>query len=79
MNSNEIVGKIRKELCKIKGIKVAYLFGSVAKGTASKLSDVDVGIYLDEKLPAGSKHKTHLNAISAVDRAAGAYRKKNVC
>ena len=75
--ANKIAGKIAKELQKIKGIRAAYLFGSAAKGTMTKLSDIDVGIYLDEKLPA--THKIHLNAISAVDKAFGAYRKKNVC
>ncbi|MBI4162988.1 MAG: nucleotidyltransferase domain-containing protein [Candidatus Aenigmarchaeota archaeon] len=73
--ANKIAGKIAKELQKIKGVKAAYLFGSAAKGTMTRLSDIDVGIYMDEKLPANT-HKIHLNAITAVDRASGAYRKK---
>ena len=31
-------------------IKLAYLFGSVAKGKEGKLSDVDIAIFLDESL-----------------------------
>ena len=40
---------------KFKDIKLAYLFGSQAKGNAGKLSDYDFAVYLDEQ-EANSKN-----------------------
>ena len=42
--------KVVKFLSKQKHVKLAYLFGSVAKGKEGKLSDVDLAVFLDESL-----------------------------
>lgn len=73
---NHIEERLKKELGKIKGIRLAYLFGSAAgKQTdihgrsvkMKKLSDIDVGILLDESFES---RKAHMEAIGAVEKAA---------
>ncbi len=45
----------------------AYLYGSYAKGTANRLSDVDVAVYLDEKaVPKGNQFRARLELIGEV-------------
>jgi len=41
--------KLKKIFDKHEEILFAYLFGSMARGEAGKDSDVDIGIYIDEK------------------------------
>ncbi|WP_406676305.1 type VII toxin-antitoxin system MntA family adenylyltransferase antitoxin [Moorella sp. ACPs] len=44
--------RLREALIKREEIEFAYLFGSHARGTANKLSDVDVAVFLDKlRLP----------------------------
>ncbi len=45
-----------------KNIRLAYLFGSQAKNKAGKLSDIDIGIYLNEKVK--NKDKTCIKIIN---------------
>lgn len=47
-------------------IKSAYLFGSAAKGRTGKLSDVDIGILLDESLVKEDLLNLKLNLISEI-------------
>ncbi|NMX21371.1 nucleotidyltransferase [ANME-1 cluster archaeon GoMg4] len=42
--------KVVEFLSKQKRVKLAYLFGSVAKGKEGKLSDIDLAFFLDESL-----------------------------
>lgn len=49
---------------KQKYIRLAYLFGSVAKGKTGKLSDIDIGVYLDESLNDDERFKIRLKLIS---------------
>jgi len=42
--------KIVKVLSSKEEVLFAYLFGSAAKKKTSKLSDVDIGVYLDKSL-----------------------------
>lgn len=54
MNAAEIEAKLREFLSRNaerEGIAAAYLFGSVARGTAGPRSDVDVGILYEEDPP----------------------------
>lgn len=37
-------------------IKFAYLFGSHARGTANKLSDVDIAVFIDKSMIDEEKH-----------------------
>ncbi len=45
-------------------IKLAYLFGSVAKGKEGKLSDVDIAVFLDESLSKKEIINLQLKVIS---------------
>jgi hypothetical protein len=45
-------------------IKLAYLFGSVAKGKEGKLSDVDIAVFLDESLSKKEIFNLQLKVIS---------------
>ncbi|MBI4895232.1 MAG: nucleotidyltransferase domain-containing protein [Candidatus Aenigmarchaeota archaeon] len=49
MNKNDLE-KMQKIFARDSSIKLAYLFGSYAKGTAGKMSDLDIAVLLDEKL-----------------------------
>lgn len=40
----EDIGKIAKEIAKIKNVKAVYLFGGYAKGAQHSLSDIDICI-----------------------------------
>ncbi len=47
-------------------IRLAYLFGSVAKGKAGKLSDIDVAVLLDESLNKKQRFDLQLELISDI-------------
>lgn len=44
----------------LKGISAVYLFGSEAKGTSNRLSDVDVGILFERNQAPSFEEKTRL-------------------
>ncbi len=53
MDTSHIESRLRSLLAKnAEGIVAAYLFGSVAQGTARSTSDVDVGVLFEEAPPA---------------------------
>jgi predicted nucleotidyltransferase len=47
------------------GVVFAYLFGGVAKGDIRPLSDVDVGVYLDESMDQIGARLEALGAVTA--------------
>lgn len=47
-------------------VVVAYLFGSVAKGTARAQSDVDVAVLLDERLEPSRMAKRYLEILGRI-------------
>ena len=47
-HKEELIQKIKDALILKPEIQFAYLFGSVAKGTANKLSDIDLALYIDD-------------------------------
>lgn len=49
----------------------AYLFGSRARGDERPDSDVDVAIYLDERLDADERFRLHLRIGADLERAVG--------
>ena len=60
----EIVLKIKRELCKIKKINAAVLFGSFARGDYSaRHSDMDIMIFLDEEKKDSKLEETILKKI----------------
>ncbi|MCZ7356816.1 MAG: nucleotidyltransferase domain-containing protein [Candidatus Methanoperedens sp.] len=47
-------------------IKLAYLFGSTVRGDTGRLSDVDIGVLLDEKLSKKDRFDLELKLISEI-------------
>ncbi len=47
-------------------ITLAYLFGSTVRGDTGRLSDVDIGILLDEKLSKKDRFDLELKLISEI-------------
>ncbi|MCE8423052.1 MAG: nucleotidyltransferase domain-containing protein [Candidatus Methanoperedens sp.] len=45
---------------------LAYLFGSTARGNAGRLSDVDIGVMLDEKLSKKDSFDLEMKLISEI-------------
>ena len=54
-------------------IILAYLFGSTVRGDTGRLSDVDIGVMMDEKLPEKDRFDMELKLISEI----GTLIKKN--
>ncbi len=52
------------------GLVAVYLFGSVARGTAARASDVDVGVLLD-RAPARTFESLPLDLEGRLERAVG--------
>ncbi|WP_048082031.1 type VII toxin-antitoxin system MntA family adenylyltransferase antitoxin [Methanobacterium arcticum] len=59
--------EVKEFLQKQAHVKLAYLFGSVALQKAGKLSDIDIGIFLDESLEKKEKFKIKLKLISDLE------------
>lgn len=59
--------EVKEFLQKQAHVKLAYLFGSVALQKAGKLSDIDIGIFLDESLEKKNKFKIKLKLISDLE------------
>jgi len=47
-------------------IKLAYLFGSTVRGDTGRLSDVDIGVLLDEKISKKDRFDLELKLISEI-------------
>ncbi|PWB53716.1 MAG: nucleotidyltransferase [Candidatus Methanoperedenaceae archaeon] len=45
---------------------LAYLFGSIVRGNAGRLSDIDIGVLLDEKIPKKDRFDLELKLISDI-------------
>ena len=56
---NELTGFFSKQ----EHVKLAYLYGSAAKGKAGKLSDVDIGVLLDDQLNKKERFDLQLKLI----------------
>lgn len=64
--TNEIMDKLSRFFRGQKEVRVAYLFGSVASGKTGPLSDVDVGVFLDESLSKKKRFRLNLRLISEI-------------
>lgn len=64
--TEKIKGKVAKYFSTRDEIKFAYLFGSQAKNDAGKLSDIDIGVYLDEKIDEYKRFDIRLELIGEV-------------
>ncbi|MCD6244407.1 MAG: nucleotidyltransferase domain-containing protein [Candidatus Korarchaeota archaeon] len=59
-----IIDRIKKVLEHRDEVVFAYLFGSVAKGEAGKLSDIDIAVYLDPNLSRERMHEIFIEIAS---------------
>ncbi len=59
--------EVKEFLQKQGPVELVYLFGSVALQKAGKLSDVDIGIFLDESLDKKDRFQTKLRLISDLE------------
>lgn len=55
--------KIR-DLFNRKEVVVAYLFGSLVKREISPLSDIDIAVYLDERIPRNRQNEVHMTLLN---------------
>lgn len=55
--------KIR-DLFNRKEVVVAYLFGSLVKREISPLSDIDIAVYLDERIPGNRQNEVHMTLLN---------------
>ena len=56
--------RIVKFLGEQEHVELAYLFGSVAEGTAGKLSDIDLAVFLDKSLSKKERFDLQLKLMS---------------
>ncbi len=64
INKEELIAKLAPILSARPEILFAYLFGSVAKGTAGKISDVDVAVFLDPTVELCEEGFGYLSALT---------------
>lgn len=57
------INEVKKFLENHGDVKLAYLFGSYAKGKEGPLSDVDIAVLLDERLTESKRFKLRLKLI----------------
>ena len=69
-----LVGKLRAFFKRQNDVQFAYLFGSNANGTAGKLSDVDVAVYLKPSISKKEYLTIKLRLISDLVQACGTDR-----
>lgn len=66
MDIQEIEDKLSKYFSTRNEIGFAYLFGSEAKNEAGKLSDIDIAVYLNERLSEYERFDIRLELIGEV-------------
>jgi len=70
----QVLGRLREVLPSVLAeypVDVAYVFGSVARGTATLFSDVDVALVLTESLPPYERLNLELEIEAALEDASG--------
>ncbi|KKG31727.1 type VII toxin-antitoxin system MntA family adenylyltransferase antitoxin [Methanosarcina mazei] len=50
LNLQQLEQRLRDFLSVVKGVKLAYLFGSTARGESNCLSDIDIAVLFDDAL-----------------------------
>jgi len=65
---NQYIDLLKQFFEKKSYIKVAYLFGSQAEEKASPLSDVDIGVLIDEKMGKEQRLELKLELISELSK-----------
>lgn len=75
MITKEIRDKVAEYFSSRTDIKFAYLFGSQAKNNTGRLSDIDIAVYLDERL---NEHKRFNVRLGLIGEAARLLRNDNI-
>lgn len=65
------IDEVKKFIEKQDQIRFAYLFGSHARGGEGPLSDVDIAVYLDEKLNESERFDLRLRLIGDISAILG--------
>lgn len=68
--TSALVARLRDALASVDGVRVAYLFGSRARGNARADSDIDVAVEFDRALDATARHDAYLDVIARAEDAA---------
>jgi predicted nucleotidyltransferase len=63
---SEQYNKLADFFSKQRHVKLAYLYGSAAKGKAGKLSDVDIAVLFDDSLSKKERFKLQLKLIGEI-------------
>lgn len=65
------IEKLKDFIKKQKYVRVAYLFGSFARGKEGPLSDVDIAVLLDERLDKSKRFDLRLELITEISGILG--------
>lgn len=66
-----LAAELRSVLAKDERVDCAWLFGSVARGEAGPLSDVDVAVLLDAAVPPETRMDIAAALVEALERCCG--------
>jgi|YNPNPStandDraft_1061719.scaffolds.fasta_scaffold36746_2 predicted nucleotidyltransferase len=64
MFEEELIQSLAGFMARQPEVRLAYLFGSHARGEANALSDVDLAVWLDERLTAAEQGRVHVRLMS---------------
>jgi predicted nucleotidyltransferase len=67
-----LVTRLRDALLPVAAVRVAYVFGSRARGTARKESDLDIAVLFARGLDVAARHDAYLDVIARAEDAFGA-------
>jgi hypothetical protein len=73
-NLESVQAKLSEYFNSLNEVTLAYLFGSVARGDDNRLSDVDIGVLLDESLSKQDIFRLELHIIDDVAGLLGSSR-----
>lgn len=73
-NLESVQAKLSEYFNSLNEVTLAYLFGSVARGNDNRLSDVDIGVLLDESLSKQDIFRLELHIIDDVAGLLGSSR-----
>ena len=71
MSEKSKISALRRFLGKQKFVRFAYVFGSHARRDTGPLSDIDIAVYLDEKLNKNKSHEKELFLINEISGILG--------
>ncbi len=63
MAEEELIQSLAGFMARQPEVRLAYLFGSQARGAANALSDIDLAVWLDERLTAAEQGQVHMRLM----------------